>query len=94
MFQRVLIEMRRRVRAGHMALTIHAREEMYNDRLTTDDLENGILRGSIVERQWDEGWQEWKYIIAGETPDGRSIQIVAKLGHRSDTLIITVYRVF
>ena len=94
MFQSVLLNMRRRVRAGRMTLTIHAREEMYNDRLTTDDLENGILRGSIVERQWDEVWQEWKYVVASEAPDGRSLEIVAKLGQRDDTLIITVYRIF
>jgi hypothetical protein len=77
MFQSVLNKMRNRVRAGRMTLTIHAREEMYNDHLTTDDIENGILSGSIAERQWDEGWQEWKYVVAGETLDGRSIQIVA-----------------
>ena len=94
MFQSILNKMRRRVRAGRMTLTIHAREEMYDDRLTTDDLENGILNGAIVERQWDEVWQEWKYVVAGEALDGRSLEIVAKLGHRDDTLIITIYRVF
>lgn len=86
--------MRRRIRAGRMTLTIHAREEMYNDHLTTDDLENGFLVGVIIERQWDETWQEWKYVIAGEALDGRSIEIVAKLGHRDDTLLITVYQIF
>jgi hypothetical protein len=86
--------MRRRIRAGRMTLTIHAREEMYNDHLTTDDLENGFLVGVIIERQWDEAWQEWKYVIAGEALDGRSIEIVAKLGHRDDTLLITVYQIF
>lgn len=94
MFKSVLLKMRQRVRAGRMTLTIHAREEMYNDQLTTDDLENGILHGSIVERQWDERWQEWKYIVAGEALDGRSLEIVAKLGQRADTLIITVYQIF
>lgn len=54
MFHSVLLKMRQRVRAGRMTLTIHAREEMYNDHLLTDDLENGILHGSIFKRQWDE----------------------------------------
>lgn len=94
MFHSVLLKMRQRVRAGRMTLTIHAREEMYNDHLLTDNLENGILVGAIVERQWDEVWQEWKYVIAGDALDGRSLEIVAKLGHRADTLIITVYRIF
>lgn len=94
MFSAILIEMRSRVRAGRMTLTVHAREEMYNDQLLTDDLEWGILAGTIVERQWDEAWHEWKYVVAGNALDGRSIEIVAKLGHRADTLIITVYRIF
>ena len=89
MFQSVLLKMRQRVRAGRMTIPIHAREEMYDDHLLTDDLENGILHGSIVERQWGERWQEWKYVVAGEALDGRSLEIVAKLGHRDDTLIIT-----
>ncbi len=72
MFQSILIEMRSRVRAGQMTLTTHAREELYNDRLTTDDLAHGFLSGALVERQWDEDWQVWKYVIAAETlEDGR-----------------------
>ena len=94
MFKSVLIEMRRHVRAGRLTLPIHAREEMINDKLTTSDIENGILRGEIIERQWDEKWQEWKYVIVGRALDGRSIEIVAKFGRRDDTLVITVYRIF
>ena len=93
MFKSILLKMRSRVRSGRMTLTIHAREELYNDHLTTDDLEHSIQRGAIVERQWDEQWQEWKYVVAGEALDRRPIEIVAKLGHRDDTLIISVYEV-
>jgi hypothetical protein len=50
MFQSVLKKMRRRIRAGRMTLTIHAREEMYIDGLTTDDWENGTLRGGIIDQ--------------------------------------------
>lgn len=77
-----------------MVLSIHAREEMYDDALTTDDIEHGILHGAIVERQWDEDWQEWKYVIVGTNLDGRPLEVVAKLGRRDDTIIITVYRIF
>lgn len=94
MFKSVLVEMRRRVRIGNLTLPIHAREEMVNDHLSTDDIERGILRGVIVERQWDQRWQEWKYVIAGQAVDGRELEIVAKLGKRDDTLVITVYQVF
>ena len=33
MFKSVLLKMRSRVRAGRMTLTIHVREEMYNDKV-------------------------------------------------------------
>lgn len=93
MFKSILIEMRRRVRDGKLTLPIHAREEMVIDHLNTDDIEHGILRGLIVERQWNQRWREWKYVIAGQAVDGRDLEIVAKLGRREDTLVITVYRV-
>ena len=66
MFKSILLKMRSRVRSGRMTLTIHAREELYNDHLTTDDLEHSIQHGAIVERQWDEQWQEWKYVVAAK----------------------------
>ncbi|MDQ3010020.1 MAG: DUF4258 domain-containing protein [Acidobacteriota bacterium] len=57
MFKSILIEMRRRIRTGHLILPIHAREEMISDHLTTDDVKHGILQGQIVERQWDQRWR-------------------------------------
>ncbi len=93
MFKSILLKMRSRVRRGRMIVTIHAREEMYNDGLSTDDLEHAFLTGEIIERQWDDRWNEWKYVIAGECLRGRAIEIVAKLGHREDTAVITVYEV-
>ncbi len=37
---------------------------------------------------------EWKYVITGQALDGRDLEIIAKLGKRDDTLVITVYRVY
>ncbi len=58
------------------------------------DLEHCILIGKIITRQWDEKWSEWKYVIAGESLDGRAIDVVAKLGRNDDTVIITVFVIY
>ncbi len=67
---------------------------MYNDDLLKSDIVYGILHGEIIERQWDNEWHEWKYVIDSEVADGRTIEIVAKLGRNDDTLIITIYQLF
>jgi len=94
MFKSTLIEMRRRVKAGRLTLPVHARDAVYDDDLLAADLEHCILTGEITSRQWDEKWGEWKYIIAGESLDGRVIDVVAKLGHNNDTVVITVFVIY
>ncbi|MDX2040895.1 MAG: DUF4258 domain-containing protein [Acidobacteriota bacterium] len=93
MFKRVLVKMRERVREGKLTLPTHAFRAMLDDSLMPSDLTHCILFGEIAERQWDLKWGEWKYVIAGEAVDGRTIEVVAKLGF-DDTLVITVYRVY
>ncbi len=60
MFEKVLQQMRRSLRAGEVLLTTHAYEEMNQDDLFVFDLENRILTGSIMTRQWDDDFGEWK----------------------------------
>jgi hypothetical protein len=90
LFQRILVKMRDRVRQGKLTIPSHAFQEMLDDGLMPSDLKHCVLYGKIVERQWDEKWNEWKYVIDGEAADGRSIEAVAKLGP-DDTVIITGY---
>jgi hypothetical protein len=94
MFKKVLVEMRQRVRNGKMTLTLHAVDEMYDDDLLPSDIEHCILFGAINERQWDEDWHEWKYVIEGTATDDSPLEAVAKLGRDGDTVVITVYRLF
>ncbi len=94
MFEKILHEMRARVRAGRMAMGVHAIDEMHADGLTLDDLKQCILVGRIVERQFDEDFVENKYIIEGETlTEDEFIHVVAKLGTKN-TVVITSYRVW
>lgn len=50
MFERVLNEMRDKIRERKYVMTIHAEEEMNDDCLSVYDVERGILTGKIVER--------------------------------------------
>lgn len=91
MFNRILKEMRDKIRERKYVMTIHGEEEMNNDCLSIYDVESGILNGKIVERQKDKVTDEWKYRIIGQTVDGSEVEVVAKLSPTGKLVIITVY---
>jgi hypothetical protein len=80
-----------KVRDREYVMTLHAEEEMDNDRFTIYDVESGILTGKVLERQRDKDTSEWKYRINGRTISGRKIEIITKLGPTGRLVIITVY---
>jgi hypothetical protein len=63
MFERILQQMREKVRALRYVMTLHAEEEMDGDGLSIFDVEQVILTGQIVERQKDAETGEWKYLV-------------------------------
>lgn len=65
---------------------------MNNDDLFVFDLEQCVLTGSIVERQWDDDFQDWKYLVHGLSTDGESIATVAKLSQQQKMVFITTFR--
>lgn len=92
MYDRILKQMRDKVRTRQYVMTLHAEEEMDEDGLSIFDVESGILTGTIIERQRDRSRQEWKYLVQGETIDGdRVIVVVSKFGYTSKLVILTVY---
>ena len=91
MFDRILKQMRERIRARQYVMTLHAEEEMDDDGLTVFDLERAILTGEILERQKDRDTGEWKYTVRGETLGGSEVGVVAKLSPTGKVVIITVY---
>lgn len=72
-------------------MTTHADEEADEDALSVLDIESIILTGSIVERQQDRETREWKYLVQGQTLEGRSGLVVAKFGLVGRLYILTVY---
>ncbi|MEW6002667.1 MAG: DUF4258 domain-containing protein [Nitrospirota bacterium] len=91
MFDRILKEMRDKIRDREYIMTIHGEEEMNNDSLTIYDVERCILTGKILERQKDKVTAEWKYRINGQSLRGGEVEVVAKLSPRGKLVIITVY---
>lgn len=61
MFERVLRQMREKIRTRQYVMTLHAEEEMNDDGLSIFDVERAILIGQIIERQEDRITGEWKY---------------------------------
>jgi hypothetical protein len=91
-YDRILKQMRDKVRTRQYVMTLHAEEEMAEDSLSIFDVESGILTGTIIERQRDRSRQEWKYLVQGETIDGgRVIVVVSKFGYAGKLIILTVY---
>ncbi len=91
MYARILAQMREKVLTGDYVMTLHADDEMSADGFTIFDVENGIVTGSIVERQTDKATHEWKYVIEGRSLAGDFIGIVTKLSPTRKLVIITVY---
>ena len=92
MYNRILRQMREKVRLRQYAMTLHAEEEMNDDGFTIFDIERAILTGEITERQADHVSAEWKYLIVGQSVYKEPIVVVAKFGATEKLIIITVYR--
>ena len=93
MYDRILKQMREKIRTRQYVMTLHAEEEMDDDNLSIFDIERGILTGRIIKRQKDLVTAEWKYLIEGETVAGSPVVVVAKLSVTGKLVIITVYLV-
>jgi len=91
MFDRILKEMRDKIRKLEYIMTIHADDEMNDDCLTIFDVERCILTGRILERQKDKDTAEWKYRINGRSLSNNEVEIIAKISPTGKLVIITVY---
>lgn len=67
-------------------------DEMNEDDLFVFDLEQCVLTGTIAERQWDDDFNDWKYVIHGQSADEEEIAVVAKLDGSRKTIFVTIFR--
>lgn len=91
-YENILPLLQAAVEAGATIFTPHAQEEMNEDDLFIFDLEQCVLNGTIVERQWDDTYGEWKYLVEGESTDGDGVIVVVKLDQKGQLVFITTYR--
>jgi len=92
MYERVLRQMREKIRTRQYVITLHAEEEMNDDDLSIFDVERAILTGRVTERQQDLVTGEWKYLVAGRSVREEDVAVVAKFSVTEKLVIITVYR--
>ena len=91
MYPRILKKLRDYIRESRYIVSVHADEQMDEDNLSIFDVERTILTGQIAERQKDKETGEWKYIVKGNSMDGRRVVVVTKLGPTGKAIIITVF---
>lgn len=92
MYERILRQMREKIRTRHYVMTLHAEEEMNDDDLSIFDVERAILTGRVTERQQDLVTGEWKYLVADRSVHEKDVVVVAKISVTEKLVIITVYR--
>ena len=90
--QRILEEIRDKVRLRQYIMTLHAEEEMSDDELSIFDIERCILTGEIIERQKDSNTGEWKYLVEGQSISNGKIVVVVKISPTEKLVFITTYR--
>lgn len=91
MYDRILRQMREKIRCKEYVMTLHAEEEMDDDGLSIFDIEHGILTGEILERQRDRETAEAKYRIQGKSLAGDSVEVIGKISPTGKLVIVTVY---
>ncbi len=92
MFERILTEIRDKIRLCQFIMTVHAEEEMNDDELSIFDLERCVLTGEITERQKDKETGEWKYVVEGQSLTNKKIVVVVKISPTGKLVFITTYR--
>jgi uncharacterized DUF497 family protein len=90
-YDRILKQMREKIRTRQYVMTIHAEEEMADDNLSIFDVEHVVLTGSVIERQKDQDTAERKYLVEGGTIAGDLAVVVAKISITGKLVIISVY---
>ncbi|MBX2997604.1 MAG: DUF4258 domain-containing protein [Caldilineaceae bacterium] len=92
MYERILRQMREKIRTRQYVMTLHAEEEMNDDDLSIFDVERAILTGRVTERQQDHNTGEWKYLLSGRSVREEDVAVVARISVAEKLVIITVYR--
>lgn len=91
MFEKLLDAMQEAVADGKTVHTPHVRKAMHDDDMHVVDLEQCVLTGAITEQQWDSNYDEFKYVIEGESTDGIEMAVVVRLDQKGQVVFITTF---
>ena len=79
------------VRQGRYAFSVHALEEMDDDRLLESDVNDVVMRGKIVAKLTDDP-RGTRFVVRGTTVDGETeVEVVCRFLSSGILRIITVY---
>ncbi len=87
---KVLNHIREKIQKRDYYLSIHAEEELWEDRLDRYDAEYAILNGSI-DKKLTHDHRGTRYRIIGPSRDGRTIFIICRFKELGELLIVTAY---
>ena len=91
--RRILDRIRMAIRNAVYDMTIHAVEEMAEDKLDLVDVETAILNGRLIKTERDDP-RGTRYTVHGTGADGTTpVGTVGRFTETSRYLIITVYEV-
>ncbi len=93
MTRRLIDKIRDAIRTGNYDMSLHAVEEMAEDKLRIIDVESAVLNGKIIEHQKGDP-RGTKYVIKGLcSAQSTSIGVVGRIKETGVFLIITVYAI-
>lgn len=96
MYKNVLRKMQQCVQLKRYRTKIHVGIELFNDRLTNNDMRRAIINGGIIRRQADDETGGYQYRIRGMIASGEEMVVVARLElieQEEWMIIITVWKV-
>jgi hypothetical protein len=76
---------------GFVHVSNHAEERMLARGFSMRDVLNILEHGTIVDKEYNENAQNWKYKIEGQGIDGEKGAAVTAIISRSTQVIITVF---
>ena len=81
---------RQAIRDRNYYLSMHAEEELAEDRFDRADMEHALLHG-YIEKRLTHDPRGARYRIEGPAQDGRTMRVVCRFQETGSLIIITAY---
>lgn len=85
-------EIKRRLSEGRVIISEHAKNRMYQRRVSRSDITKCLRNGGVVSSSFDEGYQEWTYKQTYNITGDEEVSVVVALPDNcDDDIVVTVY---